>query len=53
MRYKEADQNTVIYMRSLGKEKYEYVLYNTEKGELQIISIVGNITLQDIQAITN
>ena len=53
MRYKEEDQNTIIYMRSLGKEKYEYVLYNTEQGELQIISIVGNITLQDIQAITN
>jgi hypothetical protein len=53
MRYKEGDQNTIIYMRSLGKEKYEYVLYNTEQGELQIISIVGDITLQDIQAITN
>lgn len=53
MRYKEEDQNTIIYMRSLSKEKYEYVLYNTEQGELQIISIVGNITLQDIQAITN
>lgn len=53
MRYEEEDQSTVIYMRPLGKEKYEYVLYNTEQGELQIISIVGDITLQDIQAITN
>lgn len=53
MRYKEQGQITVIYMRSLGKGKYEYVLYNTEQGELQIISIVGDITLQDIRAITD
>ena len=53
MRYKEGGQITVIYMRPLGKGKYEYVLYNTEEGELQIISIVGDITLQEIQAITN
>lgn len=53
MRYKEGSGNTIIYMQTLGKGKYEYALYTTEKGELQIISIVGNITLQEIQAIAN
>lgn len=51
MRYKEGAGSTIIYMQSLGKGKYEYALYTTEKGELQIISIVGNITLQEIQSV--
>lgn len=53
MRYKEGTSSTVIYMQPTGKGKYEYSLYTTEKGELQIISIVGNITLQDIKSITD
>jgi hypothetical protein len=50
MRYKEGTENTIIYMSSQGK-LYEYVLYTTDKGALQIINIVGNLTLKDIQQI--
>lgn len=53
MRYKEGTGTTIIYMHAMGKGKYEYALYTTERGELQIISITGNITLQDIKSITN
>ncbi len=52
MRYKEGTGNTVIYMQPLGGGKFEYSLYTTEKGELQIISIVGNLSLEDIRSIT-
>lgn len=53
MRYKEGKSNTIIYMKPMGQGKYEYVLYTTEKGELSIISIVGNITLEEIKSISN
>lgn len=52
MRYKEGNNNTIIYMQPLDKGKYEYSLYNVDKGELEIISIIGNLTLQEIQSIT-
>ncbi len=52
IRYKDGTENTIIYMSSLGKGLYEYALYSTDKGALQIINIVGNLTLQDIQQIT-
>ena len=51
MSYRENGGNTYIYMRTIGNGKYEYALYTTEKGELQIISITGDLTLRDIQAI--
>ncbi len=51
MRIKDQGTNTVIYMCKLGKDKYEYVLYNTEKGELSIINVIGNITLQEIKQV--
>ncbi len=38
---------------SLDKGLYEYVLYSNDKGALQIINIVGKLTLQDIQQIAN
>jgi hypothetical protein len=52
MRYKEGRTNTVIYMCPAGKGKHQFVLYTTELGELNIISIVGNLTLEDIRSIT-
>lgn len=53
MRYKDGSENTIIYMCPLDKGLYEYVLYSTDKGALQIINIVGKLTLQDIQQIAN
>ncbi len=53
MRYKDGPSNTIIYMQPLGRGKYEYVLYTTDKGALEIIDIVGNITLQEIKSITD
>ena len=49
---KKGNNNTIIYMQPLDKGKYEYSLYNVDKGELEIISIIGNLTLQEIQSIT-
>lgn len=51
MRYKDGPSNVIIYMKPLGKGKYEYSLYSTDKGELEIINIIGNITLQEIKSI--
>lgn len=52
MRYREGSSHTVIYMCPAGKGKHQYVLYSTEQGQLNIISVVGNITLEDIRSIT-
>lgn len=52
MRYKDGASNVIIYMQPLGRGKYEYALYSTDKGELEIINIIGNITLQEIKSIT-
>lgn len=52
MSYNEGGSKTIIYMQNMGKGKYEYALMTTDKGQLQIISITGNITLQDIKSIT-
>lgn len=53
MRIREDGEKTTIYFRDKKDEKKEFVLVTDEKDELTIISIVGDLTLQEIQGIIN
>lgn len=53
MRIREDGEKTTIYFRDKKHEKKEFVLLTDEKDELTIISIVGDLTLQEIQGIIN
>ena len=47
----EDDEQTYIYLRKLKNKQNEFVILNLEKDEIQIISIVGDITLEDIESL--
>lgn len=49
MKAKSSDDRTTIYQKKRGKDSNEFVLFNEEKGELSIIQVVGNISLNDIK----
>jgi hypothetical protein len=49
----EDGERNVIYMKSLGKGKYEYALLSMEHNEVNIIYIVGRATLKDIKDLTD
>ena len=51
MRMSEGDEKTV-YVRPRGKNK-EFVLLHTEKDELNIISLIGNLTMEELKAIAD
>ena len=53
MRVREDGEKTTIYFKDSKKDKKEFVLLVDEKKEFTIISIVGNLTLQEIQGIVN
>ena len=53
MRIREDGEKTTIYFRDKKNEKKEFVLLTDEKDELTIISIVGDLTLEEIQGIVN
>jgi D-Tyr-tRNAtyr deacylase len=53
MDIKDEDDNTQIFMKSLGKGRYEYSLVNYESDETDIIYIVGRVTLKDIKSLTD
>ncbi|HEY9551412.1 MAG TPA: DUF4252 domain-containing protein [Prevotella sp.] len=53
MRTSDGDDRTIIYQRQLGKGKNEFVLLNEEKNELQIVNIVGSVSLNDIKMLDN
>ena len=53
MRVREDSEKTTIYFKDGKKDKKEFVLLVDEKDEFTIISIVGNLTLQEIQGIIN
>ena len=53
MRIREDGEKTTIYFRDKKNEKKEFVLLTDEKDELTIISIVGDLTLEEIQGIIN
>lgn len=49
MRVRENGEKTTIYFKDKKGKKKEFVLLIDEKDELTIISIVGDLTLQEIQ----
>ena len=51
MRVREDGEKTTIYFKDGKKDKKEFVLLVDKKDEFTIISIVGNLTLQEIQGI--
>ncbi|MBQ3625077.1 MAG: DUF4252 domain-containing protein [Prevotella sp.] len=53
MENNEEGERTVIYIRKIKKQKNEFVIFQQEKKELQIISIIGDITLEDIKNLKN
>ena len=53
MRVREDGEKTTIYFKDGKKDKKEFVLLLDEKDEFIIISIVGDLTLQEIQGIIN
>ena len=53
MRVREDGEKTTIYFKDEKKDKKEFVLLLDEKDEFTIISIAGDLTLQEIQGIIN
>lgn len=53
MRIRDDGEKTTIYFRDKKNKKTEFILITDEKDELTIISIVGELTLQEIQGIIN
>ena len=53
MRIREDGEKITIYFKDGKKDKKEFVLLVDGKNEFTIISIVGNLTLQEIQGIIN
>lgn len=53
MRINDAGEKTTIYMKQGKTGKKEYVLLNNGKNELNIIVLIGNLTLQEIQGVIN
>ena len=53
MRVREDGEKTTIYFKDGKKDKKEFVLLVDKKDEFTIISIVGDLTLQEIQGIIN
>ena len=51
MRVREDGEKTTIYFKDGKKDRKEFVLLVDEKDEFTIISIVGDLTLQEIQGI--
>ena len=51
MRVREDGEKITIYFKDGKKDKKEFVLLVDEKDEFTIISIVGDLTLQEIQGI--
>lgn len=48
MRVNDGDEKTFIYFRKNGK-KNEFALLNIERDEVQLINIIGTMTLEDIK----
>ena len=53
MRIREDGEKTTIYFKDGKKDKKEFLLLQDAKDEFTIISIVGDLTLQEIQGIIN
>ena len=53
MRVREDGEKTTIYFKERKKGNSEFVLITDEKDEFTIISIIGDLTLKEIQEITS
>lgn len=53
MQMKEDGENTLIYCKQHKKNLNEFVLLNVEKDEVELINLLGDITLKDIKQITD
>ena len=53
MRIRENGDKTTIYFKEKKSGNSEFVLITDEKDEFTIISIIGNITLQEMQKMVN
>lgn len=53
MTVRDGDEQTIIYGKSLGKGKNEFVLLEIEKNEINIVNISGSIPLEDIKRIAD
>ena len=53
MRVREDGEKTTIYFKERKKGNREFVLITDEKDEFTIISIIGDLTLKEIQEITS
>ena len=51
METNEDDEQVYIYLRKMKNKQNEFVIFSLENNELAIISIVGNITLEDIESL--
>lgn len=51
MRVRDDGEKITIYYKDKKKEKKEFILLTDEKDEFTIISITGDLTLQEIQGI--
>ena len=53
MRVREDGEKTTIYFKERKKGSSEFILITDEKDEFTIISIIGDLTLKEIQEITS
>lgn len=53
LRVNDTGEKTTIYLKTNKNGKKEFVLLTSEKNELTIIIIVGNLSLKEIQGVVN
>ena len=53
IRIREDGEKSTIYFKERKKENNEFILIVDEKDEFTIISIMGNLTMKEIQKIMN
>ena len=52
MQVKDDGDNVTIYLKTHKNKKNEFVLFNVGEDELEIINVLGNVTLKEIKGLT-
>ena len=52
MRLNDDGEKVTVYQKPVGK-KHEYVLLSVEKDEVDIINLVGTLTLEELKRIAD
>lgn len=52
MQVKDDGDNVTIYLKTHKNKKNEFVLFNVSEDELEIINVLGNVTLKEIKGLT-